>query len=72
MSHKPPHVWLETPPDNTKMKVQEVPPSFVQDGAFCIECGGGTDMEWFCVRCGADHWPAVKKQRDGNSSASSG
>jgi hypothetical protein len=60
--------WVENPPDNSRLEIDILPASFTAEGSFCVECGGATDLEWICIRCGADHWPAVRRQRKANSS----
>jgi len=56
-------VWNAYPGDNSELAIDIVPQSFFDDGEFCVKCGGATDIEWICTRCGADHWPAVQRHR---------
>lgn len=55
-------IWVPNPPDNSGIKIDILPNDFDANG-FCVQCGGGLEIDYCCGRCGADHWPAIKRQR---------
>lgn len=54
-------IWVESPPDRTGFAIDILPPAFGTRISPCVLCGGDLDVGWECNRCGADHFPAVKK-----------
>lgn len=55
-------VWIADPPDNRSLKIEILPTDFDANG-FCVKCGGALSLEYICERCGADHWPGIKRNR---------
>lgn len=55
-------VWVENPPDNSNVSIDVLPAGFNANG-FCVKCGGALELDYCCGRCGADHWPAINRQR---------
>jgi len=53
--------WVENPPDRTGFAIDILPPDFDTKSTGCVLCGGTLDTGWECNRCGADHFPAVRR-----------
>ena len=61
-------IWEESPPNRTGFEIDILPPSFDTRSSFCVLCGGALDTGWECTRCGADHFPAVRRLMKARSS----
>lgn len=53
--------WAAVAPDNSDLEVQILPAAFDTEESNCVMCGGTLGTGWECSRCGADHFPAVKR-----------
>ena len=54
--------FFKDPGDNSDMVIDILPADFDANG-FCIVCGGALGLDFTCERCGADHWPAINRNR---------